>query len=220
MRIENHLLNDIKPLQDSEKVADVLDIMEELKYSHLPVVDEDRSYLGLLCEDDLLELDEDALIKNHRRCFKPYAISVDSHLFDAIKIIGEGNLSLLPVIDAQSKYLGYLSAVEALQDFGRELSFTETGSVMVLKMEVLDYHLSQIAQIVESEDARIIGLLIFNDPNPDLLNLVLKINQQDLGRIIQSFQRYNYNIDSVYHQSIFDESLADRYESFMKYINI
>lgn len=214
------MVNDIKPLLNSEKVGDILDIMEELKYTHLPVVDQDRNYLGLLCEDDLLELDEEDRIQKHQRCLKPFAIAANSHLFEAVKSMGEGQLSLLPVVNTEGGYLGYVPAVELLQDLGRELSFNERGSVIVLKMDVRDYHLAQVSQIVESEDAKIIGLLLFNDTNPDLLNLVLKINQEDLSRIIQSFKRYNYSIDAVFHQSIFDENLADRYESFMKYINI
>ena len=214
------MLNDLKPLRGEDVVSEVLDIMEELKYSHLPVVDEERHFLGLVCEDDLLEFDDDSTLARHQRCYKPYSLSDQSHIFEALRMFGDGNLSLLPVVDGENHYLGYLSAMELLQDIGRELSFTEAGSLIILRMSLRDYHLAQVAQIVESEDAKIIGLFLVNDAEPDYLQLVLKINQQDISRIIQSFQRYNYNIVAVYHQSIFDENMEDRYESFMKYINI
>ncbi|MDZ7846587.1 MAG: hypothetical protein U5L96_07365 [Owenweeksia sp.] len=54
---------------------------------------------------------------------------------------------------------------------------------------------------------------------PDQLQITLKINQTDLGRILQSFERYNYNIIEVFHDSMFEDSLTDRYQSFMKYLN-
>lgn len=220
MKVDNHLLNDLTPLADTDQVGVILDTMEELKFSHLPVVDQDRIYLGVVCEDDLLEVSEesDALGK-HTHLLKSFSIERNSNLFEAIKIIGEGNLSLLPVVGTDNKYIGYLSTTEVIQDLGRDLTFSESGGVIVLKVPVRDYQLAQIAQIVESEDARIMGLHMSNSSDTDQLIVCLKINQTDLSRIIKSFERYNYIVVEVFHQSIFDENVADRYESFMKYIN-
>lgn len=221
MKVEKHLLNDLKPLNQNEKVVDILDAMEELKFTHLPVVDDERLYLGVICEDDLLEVsnEEDVLTK-HLRLLKAYRIGVDADMFEAIRVIGEGNLSLLPVVDADNNYRGYISTSELLQDVGRELTFKEPGGVLVLSVPVRDYQLTQIAQIVESEDAKIIGFHLAEDKENEKLLVCIKINQTDLGRIVKSFERYNYNIVEVFHQSLFDDSLEDRYQSFMKYLNI
>ena len=220
MKVTTHMLNDLKPFGKSEKVSDMLDIMEELKYSHLPVVEGDREYLGLICEDDLLEIENDQdPISRYQRLLKAYSIPESGNMFEALKIIGEGNLSLLPVVSVENKYCGYISAVELLQDIGRELTFVEPGSVLVLRVPSRDYQLGQIAQIVESEDAKIIGFHLAGDAETDQLLISLKINQTDLGRIVRSFERYNYIIVEVFHQSLFDDSLQDRYQSFMKYLN-
>lgn len=221
MKVEKHLLNDLQPLRQSEKVVDILDTMEELKFTHLPVVDDDRLYLGVVCEDDLLEVgnEEDSLSK-HARLLKAYSISINADMFEAIRLIGEGNLSLLPVVDDAKMYRGYISAAELLQDVGRELTFKEPGGVLVLRVPVRDYQLGQIAQIVESEEAKIIGFHLSEDLDTENLLVSLKINQLDLDRIIKSFERYNYNIVEVFHQSMFDDSMEDRYQSFMKYLNI
>lgn len=221
MKVEKHLLNDVKPLNQKEKVVDILDAMEELKFSHLPVVDDERLYLGVICEDDLLEVsnEEDSLTK-HLRLLKAYYVKSDADMFEAIRIIGEGNLSLLPVVDEKNIYRGYISTSELLQDVGRELTFKEPGGVLVLSIPVRDYQLTQIAQIVESEDAKIIGFHLSEDAEQEKLLVCLKINQPDLDRIVKSFERYNYNIVEVFHQSLFDDSLEDRYQSFMKYLNI
>ena len=220
MKVNNHLLNDLKPLINTDQVGVVLDTMEELKFSHLPVVDQDRIYMGVICEDDLLEVsDETDTLARHSHLLRSYFITQEANLFDAIKLIGEGNLSLLPVVADDKKYIGYLSTTEIIQDFGRELTFSEPGGMIILKVPVRDYQLTQIAQIVESEDARIIGLHLSSSQEDDNLIISLKINQIDLSRIIKSFERYNYIILQIFHQSIFDESVADRYEAFMKYIN-
>lgn len=220
MKVEKHLLNDLKALKSSQKIVDILDVMEELKFSHLPVVDDEKNYLGVVCEDDLLEVNEEEALKNHLRLLKPFSIKIDADMFEAIRIIGEGNLSLLPVVDEAEVYRGYIASTELLQDVGRELTFKEPGGVIVLSVPTRDYQLAQIAQIVESEDAKVIGFHLSEDTDADKLLISIKINQVDLDRIIKSFERYNYNIIEVFHKSVFDDSMEDRYQSFMKYLNI
>lgn len=202
-------------------VTEVLDIMEELKFSHLPVVDSDELFLGVVCEDDLLEADgAGATLEKHKHFLRAYSIPENANLFEALKVVGLGNLSLLPVVNTAGNYLGYLSPLELIQDMGRQLTFTEPGSVLVLEIPTRDYQLSQIAQIVESEDARIIGFHLTTSEQTDLLHLSLKINQKDLGSIMKSFERYNYKISMFFHESMFDDTLSDRYESFMNYLNV
>ena len=220
MKVSTHMLNDVKPFALSETVANLLDVMEELKYAHLPLADEMRNYVGLVGEDDLLEIqDENQKVGDTMRIVRPYSVLESSSMFNAIRIIGEGNLTLLPVVSEENIYKGYIAAADIVQDLGRELTFAEPGSILILRIPARDYHLSQISQIVESEDARIIGLHMSSDPETGQLLVCLKINQLDLSRILSSFERYNYVVTEVYHQSLFDDSLQDRYKSFMKYLN-
>ncbi len=221
MKVKDSILNDIKPLSLSDDIAEVLDTMEELKFSHLPVVDEERLYLGVVCEDDLLEADGSGqALSQNKHFLRAYSIQEEANLFEALKVVGQGNLSLLPVVNQKQAYMGYLSPLELIQDMGRQLTFTEAGSVLVLEIPTRDYQLSQIAQIVESEDARIIGFHLTAAQQSDDLHLSLKINQKDLGRILKNFERYSYKVLMVFHESVFDNTLAERYEAFMKYLNV
>ena len=219
MKVEEHILNDIKALDIQAVVGATLSLMEELKFCHLPVLHEGK-YVGLISEDELLDVqNEEDKLEKHLHVLKPYSILFTDHLFNAMRVIGEGNLSLLPVLDGNGKYCGYLSPVEITQDFGRQLTFSEAGSLVVLNVGVRDYLLSQITQIVESDDARITGVLV-NSNGVDFLRVTLKINRTDISRILKSFERYEYEILEVYHHSIFDDTAANRYEALMKYLNI
>lgn len=219
MRVGDHILNDFKALNLEEQVGDLLALMEELKCNHLPIVDEGK-YLGLISEDDLLDVEnpEDRL-QSHLKVIKPYQIDPEQHLYEAVKTFGEGDLSILPVVDDQAHYLGYIAPNELMWDLGQQLGFVERGSVVVLRVAIRDYHISQIAQIVESEDALILGLQLRSD-SQDFIRVALKINQVDLSRIVKSFERYSYEIVELYHQSLFDDTAQDRYEGLMKYLNI
>jgi acetoin utilization protein AcuB len=219
MRVDQHILNDFSALDINESVADLLLSMEELKINHLPIVHEDQ-YLGLISEDDLLDVQniEDHLDK-HLKVLKPYKISADDHIYAAIKTIAEGNLTCLPVLDAEKKYIGYLSPQELVFDLGRQVSYSELGSVIVLRVAIRDYYISKISQIVESEDALILGLQLRQDGS-DFIRVALKINQQDLSRIVKSFERFEYDVVEVYHQALFDEDASDPFEALVKYLNI
>lgn len=219
MRVGDHILNDYKPLAPEERVQDVLDAMEELKCSHLPVLEEGQ-YLGLISEDDLLDIENtDDSIGQHRKVLKPYQVGENNNIYEALRVIGEGNLSCLPVLNKEGGYVGYLSPQELTWDLGRQLTYAELGGVVVLRVPVRDYHISQIAQIVESEDALILGLQLHSE-SPDFLKVSLKINQSDLSRIVKAFERYQYQIIELYHESIFDDTASDRFEGLIKYLNI
>lgn len=219
MRVGDHILNDYKPLAPDELVQDVLAAMEELKCSHLPVLEEGQ-YLGLISEDDLMDIENtDQSIGLHRKVLKPYQVLENANIYEALKVIGEGNLSCLPVLNKEGEYVGYLSPQELTWDLGRQVTFTELGGVVVLRVPVRDYHISQIAQIVESEDALILGLQLRAE-GADFLKVALKINQSDLSRIVKAFERYQYQIIELYHESIFDDTGSDRLEGLINYLNI
>lgn len=219
MQVNNHLINDIKPLKITEKVEDVMALMSELKCGHLPVI-EDQRYLGLISEDDLLDVEDPTdTLGEHLKVLKPYALKEEDHLYDAVKVMSEGNLTCLPVLNKEGKYLGYLSPQELVFDLGRQVTYLEHGSVVVLRVAIRDYHISQISQIVESEDAFILGLQLHSDSD-DYLKVVLKINQTDLSRIIKAFSRYEYQVLSVFHQSLFEDDGPDPFETLEQYLNI
>lgn len=219
MRVSEYILNDIKPVSPDFPIERIIEQMGELRMAHLPVV-QDGQFQGIVAEDDLLDIDDPKVpLSHHPHLLKAYSLSHTDHLYNAMRVIGDANLSLLPVLGDKEQYIGYLSPVEMLQDMGRQLTYNEQGSVIVLRVPVRDYHISQLAQIVESEDARIIGLQLLAD-GVDFLKLAIKINQKDISRIIKSFERFEYEIVELYHQSIFDDSASDRYESLMKYLNI
>lgn len=221
MNVGKHISKDIKPLSLEGKIDHALGLMEEMKLSHLPVVDEDGLYLGIVNEENLLEaFGDDAKVSLCARFFQPYCANLDSHILEVARIASEGILSMVPIIDKDNIYRGYISPLELLQDLGSQITFKEEGGVLVLRIPISDYQLSQIAQIVESEDARILGLLIGSSSDMNSVDVTLKINQKDLGRIIKSFERYSYSIIEVYHTSLFDDSASQRYESLMRYLNI
>jgi hypothetical protein len=81
--------------------------------------------------------------------------------------------------------------------------------------------LSQIAQIVEGNEAKILSFYVSPEVDSKRMNITLKINKVDLSAVIQTFVRYDYNIIAVYMDNSEIKSMYDdRLDQLMKFMNI
>ena len=83
-----------------------------------------------------------------------------------------------------------------------------------------DYSMSEIAQIVESNDARILSSYIMTSPDSTNIELTLKLNKIELDRIIRTFERYDYIIKASFQKSNENDDMQFRYDSLMNYLNL
>ncbi|MEE4287404.1 MAG: hypothetical protein V2I31_14725, partial [Mariniphaga sp.] len=105
--------------------------------------------------------------------------------------------------------------------FARYFSLQEMGGILVLEVNEIDYSLAQISQIVESNDTKILSFFMNRLPGTHTLELVLKLDREDLSPVIQSFMRYDYDVKGIYlDHSMLSDLYQDRYDQFMKFMNI
>lgn len=220
MIAQNLIRNDIKPLSAKENVQFAIELMDEFKVQHLPVVDK-GVYIGVVSEDYLLDAETENLnfAPDNNGLVRRFLFA-EKHLFDAIALFGESNLSMLPILDEAEKYIGYIYPKDIVVEMGSMLSSKIPGGILVLEVNQNDYHLSQIAQIVESNDAKILACYLTSHSESTQLEVTLRINRSDLTPIIQTFQRYDYTVSASFHTSFQTADLKDRYDSFMKYLNM
>lgn len=149
---------------------------------------------------------------------KPYVME-HQHVYDVIRQVYD-KLTLIPVINANNHYLGSITLQCLVKYFARLAAVDNPGGIIVLEMGVRDYSLSEIAQIVESNDASILSLYINVLPDSNRMEVTLKINRMDIGAVIQTFNRYNYEIKASFFEDDYNDTLRDRYESLMKFLDI
>ena len=99
-------------------------------------------------------------------------------------------------------------------------SIKEFGGILILEMNQHDYSLTQIARIVEENNAKILSSYITSLPDSTQIEVTLKINTTDLDRIIQTFQRYDYTIKAMFQKGNFQDDLKKRYDELMNYLNM
>lgn len=219
MIAEELISNEIPPLKTSDSGLKAFSWMEEFRISHLPIVNH-QELLGVISEEDIFDLNSpEEPLGNHRLSLqKPYVRNYQ-HIYEVIKLVADLNLSLVPVLDEQDKYLGVITLPDLIKKLAELSSIKDNGAILVLEMNVRDYNLSQIAQIVESNDCRILSMYINTIPDSTKMDVILKLNRTDIRGVIATFNRYNYIVKASYNEIGHDE-MNERFDLLMNYLNM
>ncbi|SHF29186.1 CBS domain-containing protein [Mariniphaga anaerophila] len=220
--LANSLISDVVPAVNSaDKGQKVLSLMDVFRVSHLPVVDEGR-YHGIVSDKFIYDLNlVNEPIGKEMEKFDTTHVHENQHIFEVAILMYKLKLSVVAVLDSMHEYLGSITLYDLARRFARYFSLQELGGVVVLVVNEIDYSLSQISQIVESNDTKILSFFMNRLPGTNTLELVLKLDKEDLSPVIQSFMRYDYNVKGVYlDHSMLNDLYQDRYDQFMKFMNI
>ena len=216
------LISDVIPsVQSNEKGKKALSQMDVYRVSHIPVVDDDK-YLGLISDKLIydLNLTEEAVSSALDKLDTTHAHK-DQHIFELAIVMYKLKISVLPVLDDDHYFLGAISLYDLARRFANLFSLQELGGVLVLEMNVNDYSITQISQIIEGNDVKILSFFIDRKPGTNNMDVILKLNKEELSGVVQALMRYNYNVKAVYQdQSMLGDLYQDRYDQFMKFMNI
>lgn len=219
--LAKELISDtIMPVKTSDSGLMALNWMEEFRVSHLPIVN-NADFLGLISESDIYEMNsyEEPLGNHVLSLHKPYVVE-NQHVYEVIRQVYEQKLTLIPVVDEKNKYLGSITLQCLVKYFAKLSAADNPGGIIVLEMGIRDYSLSEIARIVESCDASILSLYVTTLPDSTRMEVTIKINRMDIGAVIQTFIRFDYMIKASFFEGELNDSLRDRYDSLMKYLDI
>lgn len=221
MIAENIVSNDIPPLMPSDSGLKAVAWMEEFRINHLPIVN-NRQFLGIISEDDIFDLNSpEEPLGNHELSLSNLHVKSYQHVFDVLRVMTDHKLTLIPVVKENGEYLGSITRKEVLESIARISSVKDPGAIVILEMFQRDYSLAKIAQIVESEDGKILNLYInTHEDDPLMMDLTLKINRTDLSAIKNALLRFDFKIKALYHESQFDDELRNRYDALMNYLNM
>ena len=219
MQASQLISSSINPLHPDDDGKAALSLMDNLRVSHLPVV-RNNFYLGIISENEILEWQStDELIKEHLpNLMAPYVLGTQ-HLFDIIEVLEENSLSVVPILSEEKKYMGAISNRKLLYTIAKSAAVQSIGGVIVLEMNQNDYSLSEIASIVESNNAKILSSYITSLPNSTKMELTIKVSITEVDAIIADLRRFEYNVMASYQDGSSNDDMMERYESLMRYLN-
>lgn len=218
MPLEQYLINDIKPLDYSAKVSDLKMMFNELTYSHIPITKE-GIYMGCISETDAHCFEGKQAIEECSHSLEGFYVRDTSNWLDALEAFAQNSCNIMPVLNAQNQYLGYYELNDIIGIFNETPFFAEPGGVLIVETTTQDYSFSEISQIVESNDAKLLGAFI-SKMESDIIQITLKIGEIGLNDVIQTFRRYSYNIISGHEDDTYVENLKERSEYLKKYLDV
>jgi acetoin utilization protein AcuB len=219
--LAKELLTDvIIPVHTSDTAKYALKLMEDQKISHLPIVN-NVEFLGLISENDIYaENNLKDSIGNHTLSLNNAYVEQHQHIFEILTLASELNLSIIPVIDKNNRYLGSITLSHLLENFSKHASILNPGGIILLECNENDYSLEEISHIVESNDAKILNCYVSSYTDSTKLEVTLKLNKMNIYQVLKAFERYNYTIIASFIESDYTDDLHERYDSLMNYLNI
>ena len=220
--LARELMSDVVPaLKTSDTGFQALSWMDIFRISHLPIVN-NLEFLGLISDKDIYNLNvADEPIGNHKLSLFSHYVYEDQHIYEVIELASRLKLSAIPVLARNNEFLGTITTNDLVLHFADLSALKHPGGIIILEINVNDYSLSQIAQIVEGNDAKILSLYISTPEDSTKLYVTLKINRTEVSSIIQTFERYDYTITASYMKDDEgDDMIQNRYDLFMRYLNI
>lgn len=218
MPLQQFIINDIKPLNINDKVSDLKMMFNELTYSHIPV-ENDGVYMGCISENDAYCFEGKETIADCNYALEGFFVRSTTTWLDVLEEFAQNSCNIMPVLGEDNAYLGYYELNDIIGLFNETPFFAEPGGIIIVEKGLSDYSFSEISQIVESNDAKLLGAFISRMEN-DVVQVTLKIGNSGLNDVIQSFRRYSYNIVSGHEDDTYIENLKERSDYLKKYLDI
>jgi len=182
-------------------------------------------YYGLLPVQVLESLrasgysDEMVLRELDPQLFLPISASPDIHLYEALDLLDNYELDFLPLIGPERELLGVFDKENLFSLLVKITKANLPGGIVVIECHFYDYSLTRIASIIESENAHIMSLTVQSLPESDRIRLVLKLDIEELSRVVLSLERFGYEV--VYYASRSPQllDLSERLAALLRYLN-
>lgn len=218
MQIHAHINNSLPVFRLEDTLEEVIEFFKSTTFSHVAIT-EGRRFLGVMAENDLETFEKDKTIENYRYNLESFSVGKNTGWLDILEVYARNEANLVPVVDDDFQVLGYYELTDFVSLFIDTPFFTEPGGILVIAKGRKDYSFSEIAQIVESNNSKLLGAFITNARN-DIVQITIKIGSHNLNEIIQTFRRYNYNILFGNMDDQFLENLKQRSDYLDKYLNV
>lgn len=214
------LVTDIPVLSKTDSIAQAIEWMDEFKVTHLAVI-EGSKLLGLVHEDLLMEIaDPTNEIGKYEQHYINASVYENEHLFQVVKRVEEFNLSLIPVLSSQDKFVGVTTVINVMEMIADMPVVKAPGGILVLNVQRMDYSMTEISRVVENSEAKIMGAFVTRQIDDYLIEVTLKIDKSNVSGIQSSLEQLGYEVSAAYEPADQGDDVLDNYNNLMNYLNI
>jgi acetoin utilization protein AcuB len=213
--------NNIPRLKLQDSNAKALQLINDYRVTHLPVVSDEEKYLGLISEEDLLDTEEEkGTLQFMLEHFTVAFVKENEHFLNAVNCSNTYDTSVVPVINDEQELIGSITVADLLKALGDFSGANEIGGIIVMEMERSQFAISEISRLVESNDAHILHLNTTTQPATGLLTVTLHLNKKEIAAIVSTFERYEYDVIYFFGDEKFENEIHSNYRHLMNYLDI
>jgi acetoin utilization protein AcuB len=218
--LAKELINyNIPVLKLNDKVSKALGLLNDFHLANLPVVTND-TFLGLISETDLLDVDSSNTIDTLQDSFVQAFVPASDHFLTAVHVSIQYDTTIVPVINNNSEFEGSITVSDLLKTLGNFSGAGEIGGLIVLEMNRAQFAISEISRIVESNNCTILHLNTTTDSNTGLLTVTIHTNKKEIDSVIATFERYDYTVVYSYGSEKSADEINSNYQNLMSYLSI
>lgn len=227
MLVKDFITKEIPVLKSFDTGEYALELMDDYKVRHLPLVSDDLYYYRfMVSEKELLSSPENleqplleySSMENY---FLRHFIRPNAHALEVLALMDRYQLSLLPVVSEQEEYMGVVTQEKLISEMAELCQVDVSGSILVVEVARTDYSLMDIVRLVESNGAHILSILTHVQMATGYLWVTIRIDKEDASSVIRSLERFNYVVVWYYMKNgVMDDIFQQRVNEFIHYINI
>ncbi len=209
-------------LKPTDTVDAALEIMDDYRVDEL-VLSNGNEYFGIL-ERQILENinNTNQILESIQPKFENIFLRENQHIFEALTVIQAADIQIVAILNSSFEYKGSVKATDILTKYSQLMGSQEIGAIICLKLENINYSLAEISRLVETNNAKIIASY-YNTINIDeepINTLTIKLNTQEISKIVATFERYGYQIKDVFANESINSLDKANYDLLMKYLEI
>src|SRR5690606_37190321 len=123
----------------------------------------------------------------------------NTNWLDVLEAFAQNSTNIMPILHSSNSYIGYYELNDVIGLFNETPFFAEAGGILIIEKGLVDYSFSEISQIVESNNGKLLRAFISKIEN-DMIQITLKVGNTGLNDIMQTFRRYSYNVISGHEE--------------------
>ena len=218
MPLNQFIINDIRPFEVKTTVAELQEVFNQLTYSHVPI-QKDGVYMGCLSVTDVYCFEANQKVNDILYAVEGFFVIEHTIWLDVLDRFAGNDANIMPVLDEKNNYLGYYQLVDIISLFNKTPFFAGPGGIIIIEKAYKDYSFSEICQILESNNVKLLGVFV-SRLKKGMAQITVKIENAGLSAVFETFRRYGYTIISGHEDDTFLKKLKDRSSYLDRYLNL
>ncbi|KYG26684.1 acetoin utilization AcuB family protein [Alkalihalobacillus trypoxylicola] len=204
MLVEDIMRKEVMTLKKDATIKDAIQLLEEKRIRHLPIVDESFSLIGIVSDRDIrdarpsiftIEKESTTLEQSIETLMKKEVIT--AHPLDFIQDVSslfyENHIGCLPIID-QNKLVGILTEKEILYSLIELIGANQPSSHIEVSVPNRTGVLADVAAIFKKNKTNIVSVIVRPAKHSTNQILVFRIQTIDPRRVVDEIRSSGYDV--------------------------